>query len=441
MGDWGRKVSLAMELEAFTAQVADAYNHLYDLVYLRTHALAEFVTPSAEVAHKKKAWLLHDVLLQLIEELDPGYHAPADGREKRRYRLLSLRYNEGLSSKVVADALAISLRHYYREHDTAIEAVATLLWDRYALQGAEATSATTLSSGIDQIATQGVNLVGSDEPLDRQAMLRAEAAHFHDFGHKTRLGEVLTGVIALAEEMTRAKGIRLTLTPPPDLSPLPIDRTMVRQILLGVLSYLGEQLAEGEILVRVRVEDEQQIVEMEGSGQQMPATMLHQREEQIATLYELAGLQSAQLESMTVPWQEQVGEMTGQVGFRLRMPRVARRTVLLVDDNSDILELYQRYLQQRPYQVVPVQQGRDALRLASQLQPQVIVLDLMLPEQDGWEILQRLNNHPDTHAIPVVICSILRARQLALALGAAAFLEKPVDEMEFLGVLDSLTAM
>jgi len=64
----------------------------------------------------------------------------------------------------------------------------------------------------------------------------------------------------------------------------------------------------------------------------------------------------------------------------------------------------------------------------------------MLPEQDGWEILQRLTNHPDTQTIPVVICSILRARQLALALGASAFLEKPVDETEFLRVLDPLSA-
>jgi CheY-like chemotaxis protein len=128
------------------------------------------------------------------------------------------------------------------------------------------------------------------------------------------------------------------------------------------------------------------------------------------------------------------------VGFRLRLPRAPRRTVLLIDDNLDILELYQRYLQQRHYHAVTVQGGAEALRLASQLQPQANVLDLMMPEQDGWEILQWLTNHPDTHKIPVVICSILRARQLAMALGAAAFLEKPVDEMEFLGVLDTLTA-
>jgi CheY-like chemotaxis protein len=426
-----------MELEEFTTQVADAYNHLYDLVYLRTHPLAEMITPAADVALKKKAWLLHDLLLELIEELDPGFHAPADGREMRRYRLLSMRYSDGCSSKVVADALAVSLRHYYREHDAAIEAVAALLWERHRRRRQEI----MVGSGPSPLNRLGT----SEEPLNRQAMLRAEAAQFRDFGKELNLGEVLTGVIALAQEMTRAKGIRLALEPVStvfrhDSPNLPVDRTMVRQILLGVLSYLAELLAEGEIVVRVHAAEKQQVVEMVGTGRQTLATTVHQREEQLATLYELAELQSAQLEPLTEIAEVMHGVATGKVGFRLRLPCMPRRTVLLVDDNSDILDLYQRYLQQRHYQAVPVQSGGVALRLASQLQPHAIVLDLMLPEQDGWEILQRLTNHPDTQQIPVVICSILRARQLALALGAAAFLEKPVEETEFLGVIDTITA-
>jgi CheY-like chemotaxis protein len=263
-----------------------------------------------------------------------------------------------------------------------------------------------------------------------------------------RLSDVLKGVIALADEMARAKGLRLTLNSAPEatqpLSPgerksteeiaLPLDGTMVRQILLGLLSYLGEQFVEGEIVVSVRCEAQEQIVEIVGSGQKTAATTPHEREEQLATLYELAALQSAQLRPLATGISPQVTKE----GFTLHLPRVPRRTVLLVDDNNDILELYQRYLQQREYRAISVQSGGEALRLASQLQPQAIVLDLMLPEQDGWEILQRLTNHPATQSIPVIICSILRARQLALALGAAAFLEKPVDETTLLTMLDKL---
>ncbi len=408
-----------MQSEAFVAQVADAFAHLYDLVYLRTHPLADLVAPEADMQAKKKAWRLHDVLLELIEELDPGYNAPPDGREMRRYRLLCMRYSEGMASKAVADELAISLRHYYREHDAAVEAVAQILWQRYRRKR-------------DPAQPQAAPLLNPGDGLpNRQAILRAEVAHFQEFDQPIHLGEVLAGVVDLAQELTRAKGIRLTVEPLPESPPLPLDRTMIRQILLGLLSYLGEQLAAGEIRVRVSTEDQQQVVEMVGIGPQMPPTTERQRQEQMATLQELAGLQSAHLGPATAS--------ADSIGFRLWLPRVPRRTVLLVDDNGDVLELYQRYLQQGYYQAVPAQSGRQALQLARQLQPQVIVLDLMLPEQDGWEILQRLTNHPDTQTIPVVICSILRARQLALALGAAAFLEKPVDEVEFLGVLNTLT--
>lgn len=408
-----------MQPTTLVAQVADAFAHLYDLVYLRTHPLTDFVTPQSDMQYKKKAWLLHDVLLRLIEELDPGYSAPPDGREMRRYRLMSLRYSEGMPSKTVADELAISLRHYYREHDVAIAAVAKILWERYSRQ---------LNTG-DIEATQPPK--SDSEPHNRQAILRAEVAHLQEFDKQVHLGDILAGVMELAQKLTRAKDIRLTLEPLQDATPLPLDRTMVRQILLGLLSYLAEQLAEGEIRVRVCKEGEQQVVEMVGIGPQISATTEHQREEQMATLYELAGLQSAHLRLSI--------DTTGGIGFRLWLPRMPRQTVLLVDDNGDVLELYQRYLQQGYYQAVPAQTGHQALQLARELQPQVIVLDLMLPEQDGWEILQRLANHPDTQGIPVVICSILRARQLAMALGAAAFLEKPVNEAEFLTALSMLT--
>jgi hypothetical protein len=63
---------------AFTAQVVDGNNHLYDLVYLRTHPLAQVVTPDADVPLKKKAWLLHDVLpgLMIVEMVGSGKQRP-----------------------------------------------------------------------------------------------------------------------------------------------------------------------------------------------------------------------------------------------------------------------------------------------------------------------------------------------------------------------------
>ena len=72
--------------------------------------------------------------------------------------------------------------------------------------------------------------------------------------------------------------------------------------------------------------------------------------------------------------------------------------------------------------------GEEGLRLALQAPPDAIVLDVMMPEQDGWAILQRLRAEPTTHRVPVVICSVIDDPRLASSLGADVFVAKPVTE-------------
>src|SRR5690606_28097574 len=98
-------------------------------------------------------------------------------------------------------------RHYYREHDTAMEAVAAILWQRYGRRKLIDNAADTAQAPVP---------IGSKEPSNRQALLRAETAHFHDVGQIRRLDEVLNGVVELAQEMARAKAIRLLVDVPHD---------------------------------------------------------------------------------------------------------------------------------------------------------------------------------------------------------------------------------
>ena len=84
--------------------------------------------------------------------------------------------------------------------------------------------------------------------------------------------------------------------------------------------------------------------------------------------------------------------------------------------------------------------GGDGLRLARHLRPLAIVLDLMMPGQDGWEILQNLKADAATADIPVIVCSVLAQESLAQALGADAYLRKPVSREQLLVVLDPLLA-
>jgi CheY-like chemotaxis protein len=126
------------------------------------------------------------------------------------------------------------------------------------------------------------------------------------------------------------------------------------------------------------------------------------------------------------------------IGFRVAVPATPRRTILVVDDNEDVLALFQRYLACRHYHVVVSRTAADALAQARRLQPFAITLDLMMPDQDGWDILQTLLNQPETRHIPLIVCSVLKQKELALSLGATAFLEKPVSEQALVAVLSAL---
>ena len=123
---------------------------------------------------------------------------------------------------------------------------------------------------------------------------------------------------------------------------------------------------------------------------------------------------------------------------RAHFPAVEQATVLVIDDNLDTLQLLSRYLEGTRYRFAGTPEPQRALELAEQLAPQIIILDVMLPGMDGWELLARLRGHPRTHNVPIIVCTILPHEDVALALGAAALLRKPVTQMEFLAALDRL---
>jgi len=114
------------------------------------------------------------------------------------------------------------------------------------------------------------------------------------------------------------------------------------------------------------------------------------------------------------------------------------KTLLVVEDNEGIVRVFEGYLASYGYQVVGATTGDEALMLARELSPAAITLDIMMPNQDGWEILQALKSDPVTRSIPVIICSVLEDPELAHSLGAAAYLQKPITQTALLEVLSGL---
>jgi DNA-binding response OmpR family regulator len=117
-----------------------------------------------------------------------------------------------------------------------------------------------------------------------------------------------------------------------------------------------------------------------------------------------------------------------------------RPLVLIADDDPDILELVSLTLERDGYEVVLARNGEEALRIASERQVHLAVLDLMMPGIDGYEVTRRLraNDHKE---LPILILSAFaedRQAALALAAGADAYMRKPFSPRELLGKAGSL---
>jgi two-component system phosphate regulon response regulator PhoB len=108
-------------------------------------------------------------------------------------------------------------------------------------------------------------------------------------------------------------------------------------------------------------------------------------------------------------------------------------TILVVDDEPDLLELIDTNLTAAGFSVVTAASGKEALEQARQRQPQLILLDVMLPELDGLEVCKRLRHDPGTSAIPIVMLTARATeidRVLGLELGADDYVTKPFSVRE-----------
>jgi DNA-binding response OmpR family regulator len=122
----------------------------------------------------------------------------------------------------------------------------------------------------------------------------------------------------------------------------------------------------------------------------------------------------------------------------LQGPSAVGGKVLVVDRDPEIADLIETYLVKRGYAVLKAHTAAEALEVALREEPLVITLDVILDDADGFELLQQLKDHPETENIPVVVLSIVCDEGKSCRLGAADYLEKPIDQTRLLRTIDSL---
>ena len=417
-GHWTDIKADMLTKEEFLKYLRNDLNHLYDPDHLYRSSLAALFG----VANRfDTALALQRILTEAIESLEPQADEPAHSQAWQIYEPLLYRYVEQLSPQEVADQLAITVRHLRRKQRAALEALAERLWRQFNL-GAKSIE------GVDAEAAHKQSAAAGPTVNEELAWLRS-AAH----ESSTDLAQTLPGVLDLAQRLAAQYEVQLDIALADALPNLAVHPVALRQTLLSLLNVVIPPAAGGRVGFSAR--PLRWVVEIRVRCAEYPSGPKPALRDEAASLN-----MAQQLASLCG------GRLTLSADARafdavLTLPALEQLPVLVIDDNVDTLQLLQRYASGTRYHLITTTDSEQALRLAEKSAPKVIVLDVMMPQVDGWEVLERLRQHPLTVDIPIIVCTILDQERFALFLGASGFMHKPITRQAFLAALDRQAAL
>jgi signal transduction histidine kinase len=276
------------------------------------------------------------------------------------------------------------------------------------------------------------------------------------------LQEALGHGLALVRERATRHGIGLGIEVAPGVGPVHADELRIKQVIVNLLTNAVKFTPDGgQVQVRARVEGGEVVVTVADTGTGVAA----EDRDRIFESFQQGGRRASTTEGtgLGLTLSKRIIELHGgriwvdsELGvgstFGFSIPAVVpaaaadaavddpgqadgARTVVVIDDDRRSVDLLTVYAEAAGLRVVSARDGRRGVELVRGLQPAIVVLDILLPELDGWQVLESLKADPATVAIPVVVVSILDERARGLALGAAEYLVKPVSRE---GVLDAL---
>jgi CheY-like chemotaxis protein len=409
--------------EMFAYELGKALTHLYDPGTLR-HSLLVPIFALDQRADAPTA--LQQSLTQAIAALKPDPSVPPRSNAWRLYHILFYRYTEQFTQREVATDLAISIRQLRRQESVAVAVLADYLWAQYDLGPVVRSLAPSLPSGPASPEDEDApSLEDELEWLERTAPSRPVS-----------LPDLLESVLETARPLMAESDMTVTADMPGGLALLAVQVTAARQALLHLVTLAMRVAPGGRIAVSASPVTGQARACIEVNVERgRPLDLLPViTDQELALAGRLAQVAGGAL-SLTLSPSTNVAFVASMV-----LPLAEQLPVFVVDDNADTRALIERYLAGSRYRFMGVADPQQVLRLAEETPPVVVVLDVMLPEVDGWELLGRLRAHPLTHAVPIIITTILPQEQLARSLGAAEFIAKPVSRAALLAALDRWTA-
>ncbi|WP_187775745.1 response regulator [Luteimonas suaedae] len=310
---------------------------------------------------------------------------------------------------------------------------------------------------LQKIHGAGKHLLGLiNEVLD---LSKIEAGKMELHLEDVEVGPVLDDVMDTVRPLAQKRGNRIAIEAG-DLGGMRTDVTKLRQMLFNLLGNAAKFTEKGEIRLRARREregaSEWMVFEVEDTG----IGMTPEQQSRLFQPFSQADTSTTRKYGGTglgLALSRHFAEMLGGgislrsapgagTTFIIRIPAdagdasqattiadapetdAAARTVLVIDDDDAGRELVGRMLVRHGLRVASATNGTDGIRLARTLQPSLILLDVLMPGEDGWSVLAQLKADPQLAQIPVIMISVTEQRTLGFAVGAADYLVKPVEQ-------------
>ena len=295
--------------------------------------------------------------------------------------------------------------------------------------------------------------------------------HLESFDVRTLITEMITTLRPAVQKNRNTLQVRLS----DDVSTMHADVTKVRQILFNLLSNACKFTDHGSILVNVdrRSENDGEWIRFEvsdtgiGIGAKQTENLFKefaQADTSISRKYGGTGLGLAisyrfvQLMKGRIAVVSELGrgatftvELPAQVKIEAADMAIAdalvnapapalvtapdRETILVIDDDPAVRDLMSRSLGKLDFNVVAVSSGDEGLRVAKQVHPVIITLDVIMPNRDGWSVLNQLKADPELANIPVIMVTIVDNEAMGITLGASSYLIKPVDRERLVALI------
>jgi PAS domain S-box-containing protein len=333
-------------------------------------------------------------------------------------------------------------------------------FSRVILRGIDGPLTELQQQDLTAIYNSGQHLLGLiNDILD---LSKIEAGKMDLTFEEVDLKEVCRGVMSTAIALVKDKPIELRQDIDPNLPIVQADGQRIRQVILNFLSNAAKFTEKGHISLRAYRQDDDVVISVTDTGigisEEHKEKIFKEFEQVDASPTRRAGGTGLGLAISRHFIEMHGGEIwsDSQVGagstfyFSLPIHREAeavaerereeidysRRLILAVDDDPGVITLFKRYLEKQGYQVLGVGRAGEVIPLAEELSPYAITLDILMPDKDGWEVIQELKRNRRTRTIPVIICSITGERGKGFTLGAADYLVKPIMENELLEALN-----